>query len=154
MLKEFKSLSEEDRQIMMDAIPLVTILIAGADGKIDKKETERAARIQKVRSYDADEALLPYYKEVGKTFDNRLHELLSELPAGLEARQKEVSTRLAKLNEVFPKVDHFYAKNFYDSLLSFADHVAKSSGGILGFFSVSEAEEDWVKLPMITEPEV
>lgn len=154
MLKQFESLSKEDRQIMMDAIPLVTILIAGADGKIDKKETERAARIQKVRSYDAAKELAPYYKEVGKTFDSRLNELLAELPAGLEERQKAISKRLAKLNDVFTKVDHFYAKSFYDSLLSFTDHVAKSSGGILGFLSVSDAENDWVTLPMIAKPEV
>lgn len=154
MLKQFESLSKEDRQIMMDAIPLVTILIAGADGKIDKKETERAARIQKVRSYDAAKELAPYYKEVGKTFDNRLNELLAELPAGLEKRQEAISQRLAKLNDVFTKVDHFYAKNFYDDLLSFSDHVAKSSGGILGFLSVSDAENDWVTLPMIVKPEV
>ncbi len=154
MLKQFESLSGDDRQIMMDTIPLVTILIAGADGEIDKKEKEKATRIQKVRTYDASKELLPYYKEVGKTFNERLNDLLAELPAGLDERQQEISNRLAKLNGVFTKIDAFYAKSFYESIRSFAEHVAKSSGGILGFLSVSRAEEDWVRLPMIDEPEV
>ncbi len=154
MLKQFESLSADDRQVMMDAIPLVTILIAGADGKIDHRETLWAEKITRVRSYDADEQLLPFYKEVGKTFHSRLIDLIDELPEDLNDRQKEVANRLAKLNDVFPKVDAFYARAFYKSLKSFARHVAKSSGGILGFLSVSSEEEDWVKLPMLREPEV
>lgn len=154
MLEQFESLSTADRQVMMDVIPLVTILISGADGKIDSREKKWAEKMTEIRSYTADKPLLPYYQEVGKTFNDRMNELLSELPAGQEERQIAISDRLAKLNDVFPKLDSYYARNFYNSILSFSEHVAKSSGGFLGFFSVSDAEESWVKLPMIKKPEL
>jgi len=33
--------------------------------------------------------------------------------------------------------------------LSFAEHIAKASGGIMGFFSVNAAEAKLIQLPML-----
>ncbi len=67
-------------------------------------------------------------------------------------RNKRISGELEKLNPIFPKLDQAFAKELYDSFLSFAEQVAKASGGGLGYAAVSPEEKEWAQLNMITKP--
>ena len=149
MVKEIAHLSSEDQALVVDAIPYITILIAGADGVIDEKETAWAEKITDIRSYATPDKLNDYYKVVGDRFDKRMTELLIDLPNEVEPRTNAISAELSKLNGIFKEIPHFYAQALYDSYTSFAEHMAKASGGFLGMMSVSDAEEALVGLPMI-----
>ncbi len=149
MTSVFETLSPEEKADLLDAIPYVTILIAGADGHIDTKERAWAAKIAKIRSYDHHKSLQPYYLKVGENFSSRMDYLLEHLPKDNEARKLAVSTQLAKLNPILAKLDNATAYRFYKGLLSFAEHVAKASGGFLGWGSISKKEYDLLKLSMI-----
>lgn len=150
MIKELEALSAEDREVILDAIPLVTLLVAGADGKIDAREKEWAAKLTTIRGYKEKPELKLLYTEVGKTFTDKLDQYLEELPEDLETMQTVISDKLGKLNDVLPKIDSWYAQLYYESLLSFAKHVAEASGGILGFMSIGPKEKKIINLPMIT----
>lgn len=150
----FANLSAEEAQLALDAVPYVTILIAGADGKIDANETEWASKLTKIRGYAHEEALQEYYDKVGTTFSEKLKGLTNSLPKEVDQRTAAISTELAKLNDIFPKLDQTYAGLLYKSLVTFADHVAKSSGGFLRFGSVSKEEAALIELPMITPVEI
>lgn len=152
MIKEFEVLSTEETALMYDAIPLVTVLIAGADGKIDTNELSWAAKIAKTRSYSYHESLQPYFAQVGEGFSEKVQAFISEFPDNVEARNAAISARLEGLNQILPKLDANFAKRFYDSLTSFAVHVAKASGGFFRFGSISKEEKDLLDLPMIEEP--
>ena len=67
----------------------------------------------------------------------------------LSANNNAIGERLEKLNEILAKLPQDLGANLYKSFISFASHVAKSSGGVLGFFSVSEAEKSVIDLTMI-----
>ena len=149
MPKELESLSPEDQKVLLDAIPYITILIAGADGEINTKEVEWSEKITKIRSFSYEEELRPYYKKVGEHYDDHLHELIDRLPKDRDKRNEIITAELAKLNDVLPKLDHFYARLYYQSLKSFADHVAHSSGGVMGWLSVGFEEYKVVDLHMI-----
>ena len=149
MLKELESLPIEDQRILMDAVPYITILVAGADGDIDMKEVEWSEKLMKIRSFSYEEDLRPFYKKVGKTYEERLHQLMDLLPKDKDSRNQIISDELAKLNAILPKLDHFYARLYYQSLKSFADHVAHSSGGVMGWLSVGFEEYKVVDLHMI-----
>ena len=59
---------------MVDAVPLVTILIAGADGRIDTQELEWSKKLTEIRSYAHDDPNIDeYYTLVGEHFDARPH---------------------------------------------------------------------------------
>ena len=137
---------------MYDAIPLITILVAGADGKIDEQELAWAEKITKIRSFDYHSHLIPYYKQVGSRFSERLAHFSAELPEGVEARQAAISDKLSELNAIMPKIDENKAIIYYHSFVSFADHVAHSSGGFLRFMSVSASEAKVKDLPMLDKP--
>ena len=154
MTSIFESLSQEEKADLLDAIPYITILIAGADGNIDQAEKAWAAKIAKIRSYDYHKSLQEYYLKVGENFSERLDYLLEHLPNDKDARAAAVSTQLAKINTILPKLENEDAYRFYKGLLSFAEHVAKASGGFLGWGSISKEEYDVLKLKMITPIEL
>ena len=54
-----------------------------------------------------------------------------------------------ELKDVLPLLDNEIGHQIYDSLTSFAKHIAKASGGFLRFASISKAEKEWIHLPMI-----
>lgn len=149
MPQELKNLSPEEQHSMFEAIPLITILVAGADGTIHEEELAQGEKITKIRSYDYHAQLKPYFQKVGENYTERLQQLIKELPDNTEARQEEISQRLSQLNTILPKVDHSFAKLFYESLLTFAKHVAKASGGVLGMMTINAKEHQVIRLPML-----
>lgn len=150
MIPQFEGLNSEEQQLMVDAVALVTILIAGADGHIDTQELEWSKKLTEIRSYAHEDSQIDaYYALVGENFESRLTELIGQFPQETEARQDVVSQQLAGLNEVFPKLEFNFARRIYKSLTSFARHVAKASGGFLGIGTISKEEAALLDLPMI-----
>jgi len=149
MIKTIEALPKEDQKVMYDSIAYVTLLIAGADGKIDPKELEWSEKITEIRAFSFHEEWQPFYDTVHQTLHGRLEELMEELPDSRVSRQEELVNRLSKLNDILPKIDQVYARHFYDGLKTFADRIARADGGVLGWLSISPEEAKVVELPMI-----
>lgn len=153
MSNELESLTVEEQKILIDAVPYITILVAGADGNIDSKEVEWSEKITKLRSFSYEEDLQPFYKKVDEIYEKRLQELRDSLPKEKDSRNQVLTEELSRVNEVLPKVDHFFARLYYQSLKSFADHVAHATGGFMGWLSVGLEEYKVIDLPMINKIE-
>ena len=153
MIPGFGKLSESQFQIAKDAIAWISVLIAGADGKIDDEEKEWAAKVAHIRSYHNPNELTPFYEEVGKEFDSKMTQLLANVPLDVKERTAVLSRKLEQLNDILPQLDNNLGYHLVKSYRSFAEHIAKASGGFLGFFSVSAAESKLISLPMINEIE-
>lgn len=149
MLDHFKRLNEEEFEKLKDAVPLITVLIAGADGNIDNNQLDWANKVTKIRSYNMKAEMKAFYLEVGKTFAQRLQYFIDAFPTNVSDRTKLISDRLTHLNEILAKLDPEVGAKFYNSFTSFAEHVAKASGGFLGFFSINKDEAKLIGLPMI-----
>ncbi len=149
MIAKLANLSETEVNVLIDAIPLITVLIAGADGEIDPTETEWAEKLTKIRQYDYSSELNEYYKKVGEGYSDRLVSLIDELPGDTERRKDDISEKLAALNPILGKLDKIFATNLIESFRTFAQHVARASGGFLGFASVNKEEARLMKLEMI-----
>lgn len=149
MVHGFESLSEEQFTILKDAIAHITILIAGADGDINHKETEWATKLTHIRSYNFAEPLNAYYEAVGKDFSEKLDKLIENAPKDVKERTDMLSRKLSEVNAVLPLLDNHVGAELYSSFLSFAKHVAKSSGGFFGMMSISKEESALISLSMI-----
>lgn len=149
MVQEFENLNEEEKAALIDAIPLITVLIAGADGNIDADEVAWSEKLTKIRGYANPENLQAYYDKVGENYSDTLKNMIASLPDDTNARTTAVSERLSKLNAILPKLNKNYAYRLYKSYVSFAEHVAKASGGFLGFASISREEKLLMGLSMI-----
>jgi hypothetical protein len=144
-----KNLSAEEQQLMKDAIAYITILVAGADDNIDANEIAASTKLAEVRSFSFYDVLVPYYQEVKVDLKDKIHALIEDLPNDVHARQEIISKELARLNSILKKLGTHHGHVFYDNFVSFAKHVAKSSGGIIGFMTIGPEEKKVVDLPMI-----
>lgn len=149
MLDQFNSLTEEEFEKLKDAVPLITVLIAGADGNIHNDQLEWANKVTKIRSYNMKAEMKAFYLEVGKTFSERLQYYIDAFPTNVADRTKLISDRLSHINDILAKLEPEVGAKFYKSFTSFAEHVAKASGGFLGFFSINKDEAKLIGLPMI-----
>jgi uncharacterized protein YyaL (SSP411 family) len=151
MIPEFKGINKEEFNQLREAIALITVLIAGADGKIDKDETDWAKKVTEIRSYSLPTGMKEFYKEVGRDFSELLDAYIAKYDGPTERRNQLIAEELAKLNEILSKIeDRRIASKLYKSYKSFAKHVAKSAGGVLGFLAINKEEKQWIDLPMIT----
>ncbi|MGB3545657.1 MAG: hypothetical protein WBA17_01715 [Saprospiraceae bacterium] len=156
MLAEFKALTPDEQRQLFDAIPLITILVAGADGNMDEDEKHAAEKIAKIRGFTNSSKLMPYYEEVGKNFMTHLEELFATMPRDVETRQPRLIERLALLNPILAKLSPWVAYYFYKDFISFAHHVAEASGGFMRYLTVGPQEAKVIDLHMIhpiAEPE-
>jgi hypothetical protein len=152
MIKEFEKLREDEVEVLLNAPINVTILIAGADGNIDGAEQKHAVEIAKAKQSRANEQLLDYYNEVGARFEAKFHSLIETYPKAVEERNKLITLELRKLNFIFAKIDKSYSTKIYGSLKELAKRIAESSGGLLGYGSVSYDEAKLMELKMLNDP--
>lgn len=153
MIKEFENLREDEVQVMLDAPVYVAILIAGADGNIDKSERKEAIGVARSKQSRAREQLVDFYKLVGDNFESKFNELIDSLPQDTTERNSKITSELRKLNFIMPKIDKKFSIKFYASLKDLAKKIAEASGGVLGYLSVSYEESKLMELRMINDPE-
>ncbi len=149
MLTSYTELDASQQKTLKDSIAWITVLIAGADGKIEEKELAWAEKVTQIRTYAAPEDILPFFQDVGKDFSDVLKCVIEESPEDTSARNQELTEKLSQLNDIMPLFEKSYGYALYKSLTSFAQHVAKSAGGVLGFFSIGKEEAKLVDLPML-----
>jgi hypothetical protein len=149
MLEKFSHLSIGEIKQLKDAIAQITVLISGADGEIDRTEKEWAEKVASIRGYKMHKDLIEFYQNVGTTFHDDLESLIDSLPTDVAHRQGKLVGVLGELNSILAKLDPQTGTRLYKSYLSFAKHVAKASGGVLGFFSINNAERQLIDLPML-----
>lgn len=152
MIAEFNALSNEEIETMLAVPILVTILIAGADGQIDKSELNQAISIAKLKQKKARVGLIEYYGEVGTDFEDKLKVMIQHFPVQAEERNPLIIEELSKLNKILPKLDNNFAIEFYASIKDLAKKIAESSGGILGYMAVGYEESKLIELKMINNP--
>ncbi len=144
------ALSEGQIEQIKSAPTLITILVAGADGTIDSQELNWAEKLTHIRSYaDSNEGLNEFYASIEPTFGDSLDDMLKTLPESQSERETTITKKLADLNKVLSFLDNSTAYSLYKSFTSFAEHIAKASGGFLRFGSISSDEKKWISLPMI-----
>ena len=154
MYKEFERLTPADKELLMKAPALISILIAGADDDINREEIATAGRMVRYRRISGDIRLFSYYDNVHMHFQDDLARLEQDYPKNAYDRYIAIATELSRLNNIFPKLNKDFAVAIYQSLRKFAEKVAGASGGFLGYGSYTAKERAWMELPMIEDPGV
>lgn len=151
MMTELSRLAASEQELMYKAPILVCILIAGADGNIDRKEIKKALTIVQ-KKQTGDSAMATLFKELAQDFEDKVKIIEQGYPYEATQRTPLVTEDLQALNEVWRKLPIAFAKEFYNILLMLAQEVAASSGGVLGMNSIGSEEARLVKLSMLKDP--
>lgn len=131
---------------------LISILIAGADSDIDDAEINKAVETANWQHQKNDKDITHYYHEVAQGFEDKLKIIMQQLPTKTPLRNLQIAKELEKLNDILPKLDSGFAAKFYTSLITMAKNVARASGGLLGYLSISYEESKLIGLSMIKKP--
>ena|SRR5688572_21359197 len=150
MDQDLSLLTPQEHTSLQDAYAYITILIAGADGKIDPEELSWAEKITQIRTFAGDERLKAFHTGANETLAAKIKQLIAELPKDVPSRSALISEKLAALNPILASLDPSIAFYLYKGYVSFAERIAKASGGFLSFFSIGPEEKKWIALPMIT----
>ncbi len=136
---------------MLKAPILVCILIAGADGKIDRKEIKEAITIagKQARSRYV---LSNYLKYASADFEDKIMILKQGYPRDSGERAAIIVNELSTLNTILPKLGKSFSIQFHSMLKELATKVASSSGGWLGISAVGSEEAQYLELKMINDP--
>ncbi|HEY8511967.1 MAG TPA: hypothetical protein VIL31_08410 [Cyclobacteriaceae bacterium] len=153
MLREFEALEASEVELMLKAPILVCMLVAGADGKIDSKEVNKAIQVARRKAKSSD-ILWQYFSVASEDFEDKLRILLRNYPNTAEARNEILVEELAALNAVLPRVESSFRRQFYSLLKELAREVAASSGGLLGYNAIDKEEAKYIGLDMIRPPEL
>lgn len=149
MLDGFQQLSGEEIDALIEAPVLITVLIGGADGKLDREERVWSERLMRARTYSRPHLINDYYRIVADDFLLKLDQAYNRLPGDTDERNEKIAVKLGALNPILAKLDTQLAATLYKSYVVLAQETAKASGGFLRIGSVSAAEYQWVKLPML-----
>jgi hypothetical protein len=146
----FQQLEENELAALLEAPVLITILVGASDGELDREERNWSERLMKTRTYNNPKNLNEFYKLVANDFLGKIDAQLEALPGSVQARNAILVEKLKALNPVLAKLDAHMAADLYRGFLGLAEETAESSGGFLRMGAVSAAENEWVKLPMLT----
>lgn len=145
----FDHLTEDERIRLINAPAYVTVLIAGADENIDRREKLSAAKLVHYRTFTSDPLLHDYYESVNESFEEALNGLISLYEDGIDSGGKAVSDELSLLNPILEKLDPPVKMKLVDTWRSLAKKVAEASGGLLGYGSINMEERSLITLPML-----
>lgn len=149
LIEGFQNLSKEEIDALVEAPALITILVGTADGELDREERTWSERLLRSRTYNNPKELNEFYRVVVEGFWVKVQSEMTHLPTDAEARNKELSDRLAKLNPILTKLDVELAADIYKGFIGLAEETAKASGGFLRIGAIGAEESKWVKLPML-----
>lgn len=152
MIQAFDKLSDTEIEAMLRAPLVACILIAGADGNVDRKEIQKAIHHTRKSASKSKASVVDYFKLIEEDFEDKLKIVFQSLPLDVTERNHLIVEELSNLNNILPKLKHTFAIEFYSKMRDLAHEVAASSGGMLGLNKVGDEEAQYVELPMIKKP--
>jgi anaerobic ribonucleoside-triphosphate reductase len=130
-MKQFSTLTKDEREALLKFPAYITLLAANSDGLLDKAEKKEALKLEHVKTFSADPLLKEFYQEADKVFKNNLEKLVENLPEGRKSREAAIKSELAKLEKIIWKLGDDFASVMHHSMKSFKDHVSKAHHNVL-----------------------
>jgi hypothetical protein len=151
MIPEFDQLDDKETELFLKAPILVCILIAGADGDIDRKEIKEAIAIAR-KQKKSQTVLSSFFKVMAEDFEDKIKILIQSFPYEATQRTPLIVDELKAISKAWGKLDKTFAMAYYEMLKSLAEKIASSSGGLWGIKTVGSEEARYLNLPMISDP--
>jgi hypothetical protein len=151
MIPEFNDLNDAETELVLKAPILVCILVAGADGHIDRKEIKEAISIAQ-KQKDSASALSGYFAIMAEDFEDKIKVLIQSYPYESTQRTPLLVEELQGLNKIWKKLNPGFASAYYAVLKKLAGKIATSSGGLWGMKSVTPEEARYAALSMLADP--
>ncbi|MCU7549114.1 hypothetical protein OCK74_08305 [Chitinophagaceae bacterium LB-8] len=126
MIPQFDKLSGADRELLMKAPVMISVLASCSFGQVNEAQKNDAIKLAHLRQFTAPPLLQEYYKEVEKGFKKQYEEEVKLYFPFDEEKRNGLKREISKVNEVITKLDPFFGKLLLKSLEGYAKHVKNS----------------------------
>lgn len=134
MKNQLEKLSIKDKEMLLRAPALVSLLAASKDGIIDEQEIADAIDLSHLRTFTSPLVLQPYFEEVENIFKPELTRLIKHYSPFDENQKKELKAEIDKAYHVLGQLDNKFRKELVKSLQSYAKHVGHAHWNFLDDF--------------------
>jgi hypothetical protein len=131
MIKELEKLSEVEQELLLKAPAIVSLLAAIGVGEVNEWEKADAIKLAHLKTYTADPLLIPYYKEVDKSFEKDFETLATKYVPFDDTKRALLQSEVDQVNKVIDQLDKPFAATLHKSLLKYADHVKNAYRGLV-----------------------
>lgn len=134
MIKQFEKLTNEERELLLKAPVLVSVLASCSSNKVNKAQKADAIKLAHLKTFTANPLLLSYYAAVEKTFKDEFEAAIKKYFPFDDANRKDLKVELERVNLVIGKLDKEYAQVLHNSLNRYSNHVKKAAHSIFQDF--------------------
>ncbi|MBX2942614.1 MAG: hypothetical protein KF860_09730 [Cyclobacteriaceae bacterium] len=151
-MKSIESLRilEQSEREHLSALPIyITLLIADADGTIDRAEMKKATLFSQGEASSINQDLADFYCDVKEDFEDKLKVVRANMPRRNEEKKQFLLDQIEKADLILRKIEKSRATTLCESFKKLARAVAKASGGIFGIGSVGIEETQLIDMHII-----
>ena len=134
MIKQFKTLTNEEREILLKAPALVSVLASCSLNKVNKVQKADAIKLAHLKTFTANPILREYYEEVDKTFETQFDSIVEAYSPFDENKRSALKYEIEQVNLIIGKLENYYGETLYKSLEGYANHVRKAAHSIFQDF--------------------
>jgi chorismate mutase len=130
-MKDFKNLTTEEYNKLLQFPAYISLLAANVDGYLDDAEKDAAAELTHIKTFSGDPLLVKFFEDVEVGFQEQMMNLNSKLPIERDQREMAIKDKLSKLENTLTLLDEKYAKALHKSMKSFKEHVSQAHHNVL-----------------------
>lgn len=134
MISQFKNLTDEERELLLKAPVLLSVLASCSHNEVNKSQKADAIKLAHLKTFTAIPLLLPYYVEVDKVFREQFEGAIEKYYPFDEDNRNSLNAEIQKTNLVIAKLDKEYARALHKSLEGYARHVKRAAHSIFQDF--------------------
>jgi hypothetical protein len=134
MMTEFKTLTGEEKALLLKAPVLVSVLASCSPNQINETQKKDAIRLAHLKTFTADPVLLPYYQEAEKHFAEQFDKTAAFYYPFDDAKRAALKEEISRVGAIIAKLDDLLAQRLRKSLERYAAHVKRSTHSVFQDF--------------------
>jgi len=134
MIKQFENLTVEERNLLLAAPVLLSVLASCSDHGVNQGQKADAIKLSHLKTFTADPMLIPFYVEVEKNFKEQFELTTQEYLPLDEVKRRELQKKIGRIDVILGKLDKDYAKKLHRSFEKYERHVRKAGHSVFEDF--------------------
>ena len=134
MITQFNGLTEDEKDLVLQAPALVSVMAASDDKVIDKAGKADAIKLAHLKTFTADGLLLSYYNDAEIDFKKHFEEIVKQFAPFDDVKRGQLQKKIESVKVIIAKLNKEFALTLYASLSKYAEHVKKAEGSVLADF--------------------
>ena len=134
MIPQLEKLNSEEREHLLRTPVLLSVLAACSAKGINRDQKADAIKLSHLKPFTADPLLIPFYKEVEKTFEEDFELISKHYGLHDKANCAHLESEIKKTQPILKKLNRDYASKLMRSFEKYERHVKRSAHSVVEDF--------------------